>query len=89
MHSILRGTCTCMCMHCAYSTCNHNTCMPQACRIILGELYSSIGQCIGLQAGVFLKDTQLPIWASLRAARAELHRDIHAVYLGHSQFLAR
>ena len=38
---------------------------------------------------MFLKDTQLPIWASLRAARAELHRDIHAVYLGHSQYLAR
>jgi chorismate lyase len=41
------------------------------------------------QVEEYLRDTQMPIWASLSAARTELYRDVQAVYYGSSHFLAR
>lgn len=35
----------------------------------------------------YLQDRQLPIWASLSAARTELYRDVQALYHGTSPFL--
>ena len=37
----------------------------------------------------YLQDRQLPIWASLSAARTELYRDVQALYHGSSPFLER
>lgn len=41
------------------------------------------------QVNEYLRDKQLPIWASLSAARTELYRDVQIVYYGSSPFLAR
>ena len=35
----------------------------------------------------YLQDRQLPIWASLSAARTELYRDVQALYHGTSPYL--
>lgn len=37
----------------------------------------------------YLRDTKLPIWASLSKERTELYRDVQALYYGSSPFLAR
>ncbi len=41
------------------------------------------------QVNEYLRDKQLPIWASLSVARTELYRDVQAVYYGSSPFLER
>ena len=41
------------------------------------------------QVNEYLRDKQLPIWASLSNARTELYRDVQLVCYGNSPFLAR